>query len=324
MTARRPSGAAQAVGSDLRRRARASWARAAAFALLLAATGLVFALLRPFLQDLPWIAILSAGLLYLTSHGLRAVRLALLSIDLLGVSGRTAALMHLATAPIALVLPFKSGELLRLHELWRLSGAAVYAAAMLLIDRMFDAIFLVPLLVILLSLDSAPAMLAAFTLFAAVVPLTIVVVGPRILTELQHYIVATHNNPRVLEVLRHIDAVRVVVTHAAHVAGKRAPELCVISFLVWSCELLACLMLVNGTAAGVFAEMAEAFDLLGSRLSASWWNMGDDPLLRAALAVSTVVVMLPWPVVAMVYLARRRHEPRRVPATAHAMRSVAS
>ncbi|MFW5881015.1 MAG: hypothetical protein ACOCTP_00670, partial [Roseicyclus sp.] len=169
----------------------------------LVAAGLL-AFFLPFLADLPLPWAVAAVAVYLLGHVLRGVRLAILSIDLLGLSGRTAALMHLVTAPMALAMPLKSGEILRWHQLWRLGGSAVYAVIVLLIERMFDALFLVPILVLLLARDSAPGALTVLTLLAATVPPIVLGLGPKLLTETQRYMVVNHDSPGALPLLRHV------------------------------------------------------------------------------------------------------------------------
>ena len=170
----------------------------AAIAIGLASAAYVLTLTWSRLAQLPAATIWLAALIYLASHVLRALRFALLSMDMLGISGRTAALMHFATAPFALVLPFKSGELLRLHQLWQLGGTAIYAVIVLLIDRMYDSLFLIPILLILLMQSSAPPVLTLLTILAAFIPLVVVVIGPKLLSEVQRYVLVHHNNPRVL------------------------------------------------------------------------------------------------------------------------------
>lgn len=279
----------------------------------LVAVGSVASLGR-FFGDLPLLATIAACLVYLFSHVLRAMRLGLLSIDLLGVSGRTASLMHLATAPLTLVLPFKSGELLRWHQLWQLSGSAIYALIVLLIDRMFDSLFLVPMLCLLVMMETAPPALVVLTLFVAIVPLVVLVVGPKLLTETQRYVVINHNNPGTLLVLRKVDALRLLVVRAALVARNRAPELGVLSFLIWLCEFAACLIIIvalHGASAGIGGS---ALELLGIRLVAPVWGLEAGTAAGAAIATSSIALLLPWPVLVMLYLRRRKHEPRRAPA----------
>ncbi|SLN11066.1 hypothetical protein ROJ8625_00241 [Roseivivax jejudonensis] len=287
----------------------ASYTLGAAVAAAFSAVAVI--LLLPLVSDLTMIGALVAGGIYLASHVLRACRLMLLATDILGLSGRSAALMHFATAPLALILPFKTGELFRLYELWRLSGTAVYALIALLIDRMYDSLFLVPVLLVLLSQGGAPTTLTLLTLLIAALPLTIVVIGPKLLTELQRYILVNHNSRRTLSLLQQIDALRVIVARASDVALRRAPELSLLSFLIWLSEFLVCLILVNAVA-------GQALELLGARLVAPWWDLGVDPVAGPALALVTIALLLPWPLMVFLYLKRRRNEPRRVPAAGRA------
>ena len=279
--------------------------------------GLVAAVffLLPRLSELPVLAALLAGTIYLVSHMLRALRLAILSMDMLGISGRTAALMHFVTAPPALMLPFKTGELLRLHQLWRLSGTAIYAVIALLIDRMYDSLFLVPVLMALLFLGWAPPALTLLTLLAATLPLCILVLGPKLLTEIQRYVLVNHNNPRTLGVLRRIDMLRSHVSLAADVARHRAPELSLLSFLIWACEFLVCLILVNAFTQDLQAITARAMELLGARLVVPWWNTGAAPVVELAMTLAALALILPWPLMILFYMHRRKSEPRRVLAT---------
>lgn len=285
----------------------------AAITIGLASAVYVLTLTWTKLIQLPTATIWVAALIYLTSHVLRALRLALLSMDMLGISGRTAALMHFATALFALVFPFKAGELLRLHQLWQLGGTAIYAVIVLLIDRMYDSLFLIPVLLILLMQSSAPPVLTLFTLLAAFVPLVVVVIGPKLLSEVQRYVLVHHNNPRTLDLLPQIDTVRVLVVRAASVARRRAPELSLLSLLIWLSELLFCLILVNGSAGWLVASAGQAVELLGTRLVAPWWDLGAQTLAGQALGLSILALLVPWPFLAYLYVRRQKGEPRRVP-----------
>lgn len=294
------------TGVSRRDRARLLGASGAAAFVLLALIALL-----PLLSSLPLLSALLAGFLYVVSHLLRAFRLGILSMDMLGVSGRTAVLMHLSTVPISLALPLKLGELTRLYELWRLSGTFVYSAVVLLVDRMYDSLFLFPLLAFLLVQGNAAPALIALTSVAAFVPLAVIVVGPHMMTEVQRYVVIHHNGAATTARLRVIDLIRRIVTHAAGVAREQAPTLVVLSVLIWLLELMVCATLitaVTGTANGMF-------DLLGGRLTASWWTVDSDPLIQSVIALTLVATLLPWPIAIFYYLGRRMLaiSPRAVP-----------
>ncbi|MEM9045663.1 MAG: hypothetical protein AAGC81_13310 [Pseudomonadota bacterium] len=280
--------------------------------------GVGYALILPIvvLVLLPLVGVVSplmaimVGALYLISHMLRAIRLAALSVDVLGISARTAAAMHFASAPLSILLPFKAGEFVRFYALWKMSSNPLYAIIVLLIDRMFDSLFLIPILIVLMSAGGAPTSLAVFAILAATIPLTVIVVGPKLLTELQRYVVASHNDPIALDVLSRVDATRRVVTNAAHVARRQASELCVISFLIWLCEVLVCVILINS--AELLADLS-SLDLLETRLVTSWWGDGADAFTTTALALTTISLLLPWPIMAAIFFDRYGGEPRRKP-----------
>jgi hypothetical protein len=248
------------------------------------------------------VAILAISV-YLMSHALRAARIAMLSAEMLGTSGRTAAAMHFTTAPFVLSLPFKLGELARLFALWRMSRDAVFAVIVLLIDRMYDSLFLLPALAFLLWHGDAPTLLVVLTLFAAVIPLTVIVLGPKVLTEIQRYVVISHQGPSALKLLGRINATRALVVKAVKVPRRQAAELCVISFLIWMCEYMFCLVL--------FGSGFGAMDLLGLRLVGSWWSAQPmDPLLLISLSLTIIALLLPWPLLAVVFLKRLRRMPK--------------
>ena len=265
----------------------------------------------------PFAAVI-AGLIYIISHVLRALRLAALSIDMLGTSGRTTVAMHFATAPFALLMPLKTGELVRFYALWKMSGNAVYSVIVLLIDRMYDSLFLFPILILLILQGDAPMLLAVMTMLVATIPLTVVVVGPKLLTELQRYVVSSQNSPVTLETLDKIDTARRIVTHAAEVARRQAPQLCVVSFMIWLCEFLVCLILING----VPDVLPRALDLLGARLVTFWVNADINTLVGATLTITLTAQLLPWPATVMIFFDRSKHEPQAPPALAQTQREV--
>jgi len=257
--------------------------------------------LAPMVASIPVASALLAAVLYFFSHLLRAFRLAFLSVDLLGISGRTTVLMHFATAPISLALPFKLGELVRLHELWRLSGTLLYSIVALLVDRMYDALFLVPFLVILLMQGNAAPSVIVLTSVAAFIPLIAIVVGPRLLTEVQRYVVANHDGAGTLGALHVIDQMRRVTTHAAGVARQQAPTLAVLSAMIWMLEVLVCLIVITA----ITGAFDGTFDLLGQRLAATWWTSGTDSLIPAIFALTLLTTLATWPFVIGLYIARR-------------------
>ncbi|MEM9760849.1 MAG: lysylphosphatidylglycerol synthase domain-containing protein [Pseudomonadota bacterium] len=259
--------------------------------------------LLPVLAGLPVGLGVLAGACFLLSHVMRALRLAVLSMDMLGISGRTAMLAHFATAPIALALPFKTGEVLRLYELSRLGGSLIYAAIVLFVDRMFDTLFLIPLVAFLLWQGSAAPVLVALTALAAFVPLIVITVGPRILTEAQRHVVATHNGRGALNTLKTIDAIRNIVHHAARVSRQQAATLALLSALVWLLEFIVCALLVSVLAGAQF----DPFVLLGDRLTTDWWSAAQEPVVLSSIILTVIALLAIWPLVTAFYAVRRAH-----------------
>lgn len=289
---------------DLRRedlRAALPWLAMGTAVLMLAAV-LVF---WPFLRQAPLGLAVLAGLFYLLAHVFRAIRLAIVSVAMLNVTARTVVALHFATAPVSLFLPFKLGEALRLWGLWRVGGKNAYALVVLLIDRMFDSLFLLPVLGLLLALgQSVPVSLIVLTLVAAVIPLFVVVLGPKILAELQRHVVRHHDTPQAVDLLRRIDGARRIVTQSAHVARRQAVELSVISLFIWLSELVFCALLAQGFLA--------ALQLLGGRLVASWWSLGGDPVAGLALAIMSLSLLAFWPLSCVILLSRWKTDHRRI------------
>lgn len=234
---------------------------------------------------------IAAGLLYLASHLFRAARLAALSVSLLGISARAAGAAHFATAPFGILLPLKLGEIVRFGALWSLSGRGVNSLIVLLIDRMFDSLFLLPILLTLAISNDASAFLMALTVLLAFVPLMTLVVGPRFLAELQRYLIIHPAPPISDRGLRMIDRLRRITVQASKLAWRLAAPLCLVSFLVWLCELLFCLILVQG--------IIGASELLGTKLVAFWAAPNLDPVLAKALVITIVAQLLPWPIMAI-------------------------
>ena len=111
---------------------------------------------------------------------------------------------------------------------------------------------------------------------------------------------------------------------AADVARRRGPELCIVSLLIWLCELVISLLLVYAATVDVGAADAvdNALGFLEARLVISWLTIDTNPQVAPALAIATIAILLPWPMVTALYLARRRHEPQRTSAAVRSKRRV--
>lgn len=296
--------------------------RGLAFAVAAAALAAGIALLSPaVLREAPvWVS-LAAGALYLLAHGLRALRLAMLAVPLLGVSGRSAALLHLATAPVTLLLPLKLGELVRLHQLAVMSRQVANAVVVLVLDRMFDALLLIPIIILLAMTEPAfevGAPVLVLTAAAAILSTIMVVLGPGVLGSLQRYIVIHHGNPRMLRRLPALDRLRRVTAEGAMVVRAQAAQLGLLSALIWTSELAAAWLFARF---GASADGRSAGALLMDRLadaSAALGLAGTDPALAASAGSGLLALLAIWPVALLLYFRRMGSEPRRRPPSVRA------
>ncbi|WP_157139765.1 lysylphosphatidylglycerol synthase domain-containing protein [Roseibium aggregatum] len=259
----------------------------------------------------PWQALVLAGGIYLASHCVRAVRLAIMASRLLGISGRSSALLHMVTSPGALVIPFKLGEILRLHQLWYLGKSFPGALIIILLERFFDGLMILALLGIVYAyhgpLATGPMVLLAVTSVAVLAGLVVFVLGPGILRAVQHYVVLNHRNPNSLRHLGQLDGLRQITTRGADLFRVQGPVLLVMSMVIWGLEALAATVLALTSANFVGTS---GIVLLAERVF-------EGPVASFQGAVGTwsslclLSLALVWPLAMWIYLPRVRNEPLR-------------
>lgn len=267
-----------------------------------------------FAAPLPWLALGVAGGIYLASHGVRAVRLAVMASRLLGISGRSSALLHLVTAPGAMILPLKTGELLRLHQLWYLGGSFPGALIIILLERFFDGLMILGLLAIVYAwhgpLGTGPLILLAVTSLAVMAGLVVFVLGPGILRAVQHYVVLNHRNPKSLRHLGQLDGLRRVTSRGADLFRAQGPVLLVMSLVIWGLEALAASVLALGLSGPRDFGGTEGIVLLAERIfDAPAAALGGAVGLWSVLCLVAVAIV--WPLAIGIYLPRVASEPLR-------------
>ena len=266
------------------------------------------------------LVLVSAGI-YVLSHFVRAIRLAMLAGPLLGVSGRTAIALHFATAPVALVLPFKLGELVRLQQLAVVGKSFPSAVVLVLLDRMFDAIFLVPIVLWVAAATawhSVGTVVLLLTMASAIVPLIAVVLGPGMFGAVQDYIVLHHWNPRALRWLPTINALRQTLERGRDAIRGQWSQLALLSMVVWLSELIFVSLFMTGE---LIAELPSA---LLEKLNVVWVDFGSQVTGNAPGLVSLVgllTLLTAWPMTLASYARRRPTEPLR---PRHTRQSVVS
>lgn len=261
-----------------------------------------------------WVPLASGGL-YLLAQGLRAVRLATIAGPLLGMSGRTSCLLHVVTVPGAMVLPFKLGEMIRLQQLWALTRNFPGAVTVVLLERTFDAVMLLFLLLFLRqsSVETAQAedWLWGLTILAVTMAATVFILGPQALATIQSYIVRNHRKRGSLRQLSRIDRMRQLTGDAAQVLRRQGMLLGVMSAMIWGLELAAIALLA---AFATTPPLQDSAALLVTRIlydSAALLRQSEAPLLLASAGITLLVMALIWLPAIAVYARRRRHEPIR-------------
>jgi hypothetical protein len=254
-----------------------------------------------------------SGLLYLASHLMRALRLAIIATPMIGLSFRTGVYLHLFIAPWSLLLPLKADELIRLHELGRAGGAWTRAILAVLIDRSMDGLVLIALSLYLLR--SGFSDVAGFTGFVGL-GLTALVLAflilPILLENVQRHVFANHYGDHAVRLLRWVSYLRGLLTVARQTISRVLPFLALSTFAIWGLELAAvyAALAAVGVDMPSFAVPAEA---MVARAGESWRVLlgGGSVELGQPSRVFLLSLLVAWPFAYLGYRRRIRVEPAR-------------
>ncbi|HVE54609.1 MAG TPA: lysylphosphatidylglycerol synthase domain-containing protein [Ramlibacter sp.] len=241
-----------------------SFAAACAGLLLLALSWLVLAA-----DDLARVArsselrgLLGLSLLYVVTHLLRMLRLALLTLDTRSLA-LAAMAAHGLTAFPSSFLPFKLGEVLRLAAFSRVYGSFRRALAVWLVERFSDVLvistFILGLYV--LEVEVPPAMRIVFILFVAASALGLLSVFAvsKVFMYLNRRLVLTSETPRGLALLRAGHALRQLDADIKRSVQGRFAGVLLLSLLIWGIELLTLLLFLRAQPAGGEASLPLLF-----------------------------------------------------------------
>ncbi len=257
--------------------ARNSWAMVTNLLLVAALTAVIYLALRivwdvaageldPLeTSETRW-RLLPTAMIYLTGHGLRILRLALL-IGGWRVGFRVIGGFHLMTAAVSLAVPLKLGEAYRVFELSNLTGSFTRAVAIAWWERAFDVFFiLIILLLAIMHLSGAIPSEFTAVIFLAIgfIILTVLAffVLPDNLRRLSVLIIRRYGDPGTVPVLRRIDAVRRGILEAPRLVQGKVATVATLSALIWLCEVACFIDLFPNVSLG------KALDSLLSFLSA--------------------------------------------------------
>jgi len=253
----------------------------------------------------PTTLLLAAGF-YALAHGLRAVRLAIVSASVLGTSLRTVAMVHFHTAPVVYLIPWKLGELYRYEELTAVSGAPSRSLAVLLVDRCFDAVVIATACIALMILPGSTGTglwrLLAVALVASFVGVFAFVILPPAIRSGQKYIFLEKTSPRARATMRGLELIHDSLDAGARTLRGKVAILLSLSVTLWCFELLGVVVLIGG------ATMANAGTFLSTALSASLTGSavaGGSSLLRIHSTIAIICLCLIWLANIAVYIPRR-------------------
>jgi hypothetical protein len=248
------------------------------------------------------------GGLYLASHLLRAVRLAVIAVPLLDLTLRKAIMLHLFVAPWSLIMPLKLDELVRANELSVAGGSWPRAIMTLLIDRTMDAVLLLGLILVLHTGGIGGNALLAVMLGAVLLVICATFLGLPIVLELvQRHVFAHHYHAHTARVLRLTDSVRRLLIRGRTTIVTTAPFLVLVSACICALELAAAAVALHLT--GTVPGALSTIDLLLRRTNDSWrmivFSQPVDPVVALLTLAFLVPLLVCWLLVALPYLDSR-------------------
>lgn len=220
--------------------------------------------------------LLAAGI-YAVSHGLRVLRILFLLGDASG-SLRRVGLAHLATAPVAALVPLKLGDLARIGAFAAESRGLVHALGAVWVERTFDAVVLATAAALtalffpeLAATATTVAVLA--TVFLGVTAVAIFVL-PENIDEAKHFLIVRYTSEASLALIRAVHAVGSALELARRTVRGKIASLMLATLVIWSLEAAALWALssaVVGSAdtPGLLAVLSDAFLPLASPALAS-------------------------------------------------------
>lgn len=201
-----------------------------------------------FARDAQWAGLAGIIVLYLCSHILRMLRLALLTLDeRKKVFPLIAA--HTLTAFPSSFLPFKLGEFLRLGAFFYVYEKRQKALAVWLAERFGDVLVITAFILglYLFNVSVPPAMRTVFVLFtlASIFGLLGLFAVAKVLVYLNRHLVLASHTPRGLVLLRASHMLRSLEAVIYKSVEGRVPGFLLLSILIWTVEILALSLFMN-------------------------------------------------------------------------------
>lgn len=201
-------------------------------------------------NEVSWLELGLAAIVYLLGHVLRIFRLGLL-IGGWRTSFRQISSFHLMTAAVSLTAPLKIGEVYRIAELSSIVGGPVRAIVLVWWERAFDTsmILLILLTVWVLGAGQIPSQIEIIVgLSMAFLVLTgiVVFVVPENLRRLSVFIIRRYDSARTVTALKMIDGLRRAIEGAPQVLRWKVASIATLTAMIWLCEAI-CFVIVFPT-----------------------------------------------------------------------------
>ena len=211
-------------------------------------------------------ALALAALLYASSHGLRVLRIVFLLGHASG-SIRRVALAHLATAPVAALVPFKLGELARIGAFAAESEGPVHAVGAVWVERTFDAFVLATMAALTaliypeFTTTAATVAILAST-YLGLTALAIFVL-PENIDAVRHFLIVRYTSRTSLNLVRAVHAVGSALDLARHIVTGKIATLLTLTLFIWMLEAAALWAmagtLTSSASPGLLAVLSDAF-----------------------------------------------------------------
>lgn len=204
-------------------------------------------------------AIVIALVFYLASQLLRAVRIAMLCLDDRAMMRRLIA-VHLITLLPGAVLPYKSGELLRVGGFILTAPNHMAGALVWIIERTADSITLASLLVVLTVLGPAEAEMRLLIITLFLFAFSVLGSGlaiREVVPFLHDDLLLRSRSVNGLKALKLVIASRSLVSSAQTMLKGRVSLLVLLSVTIWMLELACVAVLLDSTS--LAQEIGDAF-----------------------------------------------------------------
>jgi hypothetical protein len=194
-------------------------------------------------------SLIGIAALYLCSHLVRMLRLALLTLDRRDkILPLTEA--HALTAFPSSFLPFKIGEVLRLGAFFQVYDDCHRKALAVWLAERFGDVLVIGAFILSLSLlhvDIPSNMRTVFIIFEVVAVLGLLSMFAVATTfiYLNRHLVLTSHTPRGLKLLRASHALRQLEVEIYHSVNGRLSAFALLSLLIWALEILALSLFIN-------------------------------------------------------------------------------